>query len=157
GKWGLLLIALCSPRVIHAHSGSPCEHPGKTPIASEWNKLATERWSSAGNRLEHLTRGARQLTDGAKIGRVLPPGVAALDADTHEAAAWLSTALPDAPVQMTARGAHFLVRVPEVVSARVGVELAPGVKVDVRVAGKSQIVCEPSTHSTGAAYVWKRS
>ncbi len=51
-----------------------------------------------------------------------------------------------------------MVRVPNETELRavVEVELASGVVVTLRVGGKSQIVVEPSVHTTGSSYTWKR-
>ena len=105
-----------------------------------------------------LESAAQWCSGGNNVGLVMPPGLVALDADSQPAAAWCDAALPDAPMQETARGAHFIVRVPANcrIKSTVKVPLAPGVEVDVRSGGQAQIVVEPSIHETGAVYSWKR-
>lgn len=143
-RWALALIAV--------------ERRGKVPLKPDWNGTAAERWRNGADRSAHLERAAGRLAKGGNLGLALPPGVVAPDADTPEAVAWLDTALPDAPTQRTAKGAHFLARVPESaeIRATVGVEIAAGIRIDVRAGGRSQIVAAPSTHETGCIYTWLR-
>jgi len=158
GRWASLLVELCSPTRAHAHGEGPCTtNRGKRPLAKGWHTQAVERWRAGAPTDSKLSPLAAHLARGGNLGLALPPGVVALDADTPEAAAWLETALPDAPVQATARGAHFLVRVEHAVAATTGLEILPGIRVDVRAGERSQIVVEPSTHASGAAYTWKRN
>jgi uncharacterized protein (DUF927 family) len=118
-----------------------------------------DRWRSGHGREQRLHEITTHLESGGNVGLAIPPGVVVLDADTPEAVAFLNAALPDAPMQESRPGrAHFAVRVPldASINATVNVEIAPGVKVDVRSAGLSQIVVEPSIHPTGSPYTWKR-
>jgi AAA domain/Bifunctional DNA primase/polymerase, N-terminal/Primase C terminal 1 (PriCT-1) len=144
-RWAALLIAVGTD---------------KRPLAQGWNTRAIERWSNSGAS-ENLMRAAQWVASGGNLGLVAPPGCIVLDADTPDAVALLAQWLPDAtPMQETARGAHFLLRVsdldPAEIDQRVGLEIAPGVRVDLRIGSKGQIVVEPSVHESGATYCWKR-
>jgi hypothetical protein len=143
-RWALALIAV-KPR-------------SKTPLRNDWNGEAAERWRNGADRDAHIERAAAWLNHGGNVGLALPVGVVALDADNPEARAWLDAALPDSPMQETANGAHFLVRVPTdaEIRATVGVEIAAGIRIDVRVGGKSQVVAAPSVHPSGQVYAWRR-
>jgi putative DNA primase/helicase len=143
GLWGLALI--------------PVRQRDKIPLEKNWNAEAAKRWRNGVDRDAHLARAANWIGQGGNLGLALPVGVVALDADTPEAVGRLDAALPDAPMQETAKGAHFIVRVPENanIQASVGVEIGD-IRVDVRVGGRSQIVVAPSVHASGALYTWKR-
>lgn len=145
GRWPAALIAV---------------GPDKCPIAKRWNDTAIERWNNGGA-AENLERAQKRVAAGENIGLVIPLGMVCLDADNAEAVSMLARICPDAPMQETARGAHFLFRVSEIpsdeIDQRVALEIAPGIEVDLRVGGKGQIVVEPSVHESGALYTWKRS
>lgn len=98
-------------------------------------------------------RGARR-----NLGWCPPPGTLAIDADTPASVDYCDRAMPDAPMQGTASGAHYVGRLPAGVTlpARCGVELAPGITVDLRPGGAAQIAVEPSIHASGTAYAWRR-
>lgn len=166
GPLALLLAPLCAPTRPHQHKGRDgvargCANPGKRPLSSGWNAEAVERWRAAdADRGAHVDAIARHVGGDGNCGWVVPPGVLVLDADTAEAVTWLDLAIPDAPMQESRPGrAHFVVKVPRdlTINATVKAELAPGVFVDVRSPGRSQIVVEPSTHATGSHYTWKQS
>jgi putative DNA primase/helicase len=132
----------------------------KNPIEAGWNQGALSRWHG-GDSAVNESRWAEiraHCEQGRNIGLCLPPGLVALDADTSEATAWLDKALPDVPMQVTSRGAHFLCRVPDELEIPngVSVEMFDGVSVDVRSAGRGQIVVEPSRHPSGFDYCWRR-
>jgi hypothetical protein len=155
GAWTLALVALCEPSP-HEHNGAPCLHPGKRPIAPDWNGAARARFAAGTGRDEHLERAARHLARGGNVGLAIPVGALALDVDTGaEDVAAVATMLPEAPMQATARGAHFLVRCGLELPAQVKVELPGGVRVDLRTGGRSQIVADPSRHRSGAIYSWR--
>ncbi len=160
-RLAFLLTPLCSPAKPHEHRGASCAHPGKVPQVAGWNAEAVARWQASGaDRDAHVDAIARHVASGGNVGWCVPPGVLVLDADTIEAVAWLDCALPDAPMQESRVGrAHFVVAVPPdlAINATVKAELAPGISVDLRSAGRSQIVVEPSQHATGSFYTWKRS
>lgn len=158
GRWALLLVPVCNRDGRHQHDGKRCQHPGKVVIERGWNALAVKRWTEGIGREERLAFIADNLLRGGNVGLVIPPGIVALDGDTAQAAAFLERALPDAPAQATAKGQHVLARVPLglALDATVKLEVAPGVRIDVRSAGRSQIVVAPSVHPTGAAYSWRR-
>lgn len=157
GRWSFLLVPLCAPSPCAHHKN--CAHPGKRPVGNRWNASAIERYrqSTAEDRSAYIQEVAVHLHAGGNVGLVIPPGVVAIDADTAEAAQWCAHALDGAAMQQTAKGCHFLVKVPEDASIKssVGIEIVPGVSVDIRAGELGQIVCEPSIHETGAAYCWK--
>jgi len=163
GRLALLLVPLCEP-APHQHkdregNAHECTSPGKQPLGAAWNARAVERWHSRVERDAHLEEIAHHAALGGNIGWTVPPGVLVLDGDTAAAVAWLDAALPDAPMQATAKGAHFVVSVPAdlEINATVRLELADGIAVDLRSAGRSQIAVEPSRHATGSLYTWKRA
>lgn len=159
GRLANLLVHLCFPARLHRHREESCGSPGKVPLPPGWNAQALARWRNGEDVALVCEQAARHLASGGNVGWVVPPGLVVLDADSAEAVTWLHTALPDAPYQESRVGrGHFVVRAPSEIEiqARVKVELAPGVVVDLRVGGRSQIVVEPSVHATGARYTWKR-
>ena len=158
GRWALLLTPLCGPGP-HQHGGKDCDAAGKRPLGRGWNAEAIARMKAGSGREQYIADLAEHLAQGGNVGLVLPDEVVAIDADTPEAVVWCDTAMPDAPMQDTAKGGHFLVRVPPNtdIRATVAVEIVDGVRVDVRAPGRSHVVVEPSIHSTGAEYSWKRS
>lgn len=163
GRLALLLVRVCSPTIAHRHrdrdgAESDCTSPGKRPLGSKWNIEAGERWRVGADRDAHLDAMAQHLERGGNIGWAVPPGALALDADTTDAVRALEVMAPDAPMQETAKGGHFIVRVPTdlELGAKVRAEIAPGIYIDARTAGRSQIVCEPSIHATGTQYGWVR-
>ncbi len=133
---------------------------GKVPLEASWNTTALERFEAAEGREAHVVSIARHLAAGGNVGWVVPPGCLVLDTDSPPATEYVERLVPEAPRQDTRPGrAHFVVRAPEGVEIRatVALELAPGVRVDLRVGGRSQIVCEPSRHpETGTPYRWVR-
>lgn len=147
GRLALLLIA-----VEAAMLGD--EASGKRPIGAEFNKKAVARFESGVGRDEHIAQIAEHLKSGGNVGWVVAPGALVLDVDDDQSVAWLSERLPDTPRQKTRDGRmHFFLKAPDCpLSAKVKVPLANGAYVDLRVAGKSQIVVEPSVHFTGANY-----
>jgi len=158
GDLALGLLPLCAPR-CEIHHGAPCSSPGKRPLDAGWTAAAAARWADAdGDADRWRARIADHAARGGNIGWCPPKRVLVLDADTPEAVAYLERALPDAPMQETASGAHYVVRLPEgvTVPARCGVELAAGIAVDLRPGGAAQIVVAPSIHASGAAYCWRR-
>ncbi len=157
GRWAQRLVPLCSRDDAHQHGGQTCKSPGKVPVERGWPFQADRLYRSDSERDSHLTRIADHVDRGGNVGLALPRSVVALDADTEEAAAWLDTALPDAPYQQTQRGAHFLVSIPDgaVLKNRTKVEIAESIEADIRGHG-SQIVVEPSIHAAGTSYCWKR-
>lgn len=159
GRWALLLAPVCNRDGRHHHQGARCQHPGKVVIERDWNALAVKRWTAGVGREERLALIADNLARGGNVGLAIPPGVVALDGDTAEAAAFLERALPDSPAQATWKGQHVLARVPLdlALDATVNLEVAPGVRVDVRSAGRSQIVVAPSRHASGTDYSWRRA
>ncbi len=156
-RWALLLLPLCRRDCPHEHAGRACKSPGKVPVEGGWNVVAVARWRSGGDCTAYLRRIVQHLAAGGNVGLAVPPGVVVLDADTPDAVQWLACAVPDSPMQVTTRGAHFVVRVPDDLgtTAAAKIEIAPGIAVDVRAGGRSQIVCEPSVHARGAPYSWK--
>ncbi|MEB2346932.1 MAG: AAA family ATPase [Deltaproteobacteria bacterium] len=159
GDVALGLLELCGPR-CDIHHGAACTAPGKRPLASGWTAEAAARWADPDADPERWrARMADHLARGGNIGWCPPARVLVLDADTREAVAYLARALPDAPVQATAHGAHYVVWLPDgvTVSARTGVALAPGIAVDLRPGGRAQIVVAPSAHASGHVYTWQRS
>jgi len=159
GATALGLLPLCGPH-CGGHSGDPCGAPGKRPLDARWQGAAAQRWADTDTDAESWrARIADHVARGGNVGWCPPAGVLVLDADTPESVAYLEHALPDAPVQDTARGAHYVVRVPVdlALRARSGVEIAPGVRVDLRPGLRAQIVVEPSIHASGALYTWRRS
>jgi len=158
-RLALLLVPLCSPARPHSHGATPCTAPGKVPFARGWAADAVVRYEDPeADTAEHLARMAAHLAGGGNVGWVVPPGTLVLDADTLEAVAHLEARLPEGPSQESRPGrGHYLVRAPEApLRARCRVDLAPGVAVDLRCGGRSQIVVEPSRHATGAHYTWVR-
>jgi len=156
GDWALLLLPLCKP-TAHSHGGTKCTARGKRPIELKWQTKAAARLRSGpAGRSDWLEEIVGHVARCRNVGMALPPGVAAIDADDEPAVAHLIALLPDAPRQRTARGAHFLVRLPEGTDLknRTKVTIAPDTRVDVRVGG-GQIVVAPSIHSTGAHYEWE--
>ena len=97
-RWVMHLIALCSPRVPHEHKGVPCEHPGKVPIRPEWQRLPDRR-CLRGVSPEWLAAEAANHLERGNIGLAVPRDCLGLDADSPKAAARLSQACPDAPLQ----------------------------------------------------------
>lgn len=160
GELALWLIAVCGASCDgRAHGRSHCEHAGKTPLDAKWNAAAAARAARGlAERGAWIDSLAQHVARGGNVGLAVPDDLIVLDADSAAARAWLEGALPDAPMQETAKGAHFVARAAPGadVKARLGVELAPGVLVDLRVGRKSQIVVEPSVHATGALYTWRR-
>lgn len=159
GRLALLLVPLCVP-TPHAHKGVACQHPGKVPLEPGWNGDATARFNAGTGREAHLDRIAKHLAAGRNVGWAVPEGVLVLDGDRPASTAFLASVLEDAPAQQSRAGrGHFVVRAPVglALKAKARVELKPGIEVDLRVEGKSQIVVEPSVHATGAAYTWLRS
>lgn len=156
----------------------PCTAVGKRPTRGAWNQDAIARWSktvpidmpegwaamSVKNtrdpkyRERHLRTIAEHLCAGGNVGLAIPPGVLVIDADNLKAVKFLDRALRGAPKQRTRNGAHYFLRVPlsAKIKSTVGVEIATGVFVDLRTAGRGQIVCEPSVHASGTAYKWIR-
>lgn len=129
---------------------------GKIPVDRSWNREAVRRFEAGEPR--DLADLSRHVAGGGNLGLAIPAGVLALDADDPRSTTWLDNALPHAPMQETARGAHFLLRVPpgiEIPNAA-GVEIVEGVRVDVRSGGRGQLVVEPSTHDSGFSYTWRR-
>ena len=158
-QWWPWLIPVCSPITPHQHGGSDCTGAGKIPIEKGWNKKAAERaeYCDIEPRLTFLEQ---HLDSGGNVGLALPPGIVVLDADDPKSAAWLVARYPDSPFQRTNAGGHAVFTYdPEhrEISATIKVEIAPGVVVDLRVGGKSQIVVAPSVHWTGALYEWEAS
>lgn len=156
GEWALLLLPLCKP-IAHSHGGTRCTARGKRPIELKWQTKAAARLrSGSAGRSDWLKEVAGHVAHGRNVGMALPPRVAAIDADDERAVSHLIALLPDAPRQRTARGAHFLVRIPEgtILKNRTSVPIASGIRVDLRARG-GQIVVEPSRHASGAAYAWE--
>lgn len=159
-QWWPWLIPVCTPFEPHQHGRSPCTSQGKVPIESGWNRKAQERALVTGRLEERLDQLDQHLDAGGNIGLALPPGIVVLDADDFQAAAWLVDQYPTAPFQRTNAGGHLVTTYDptrQTISARTKVEIAPGVVVDLRVGGKSQIVVDPSIHWTGALYEWGRT
>lgn len=155
GQDALLLVPLCSPAEDHRHKGEPCQTPGKVPVEGAWTKAALKRYSQPGVGIDaHLNRITEHIVKGGNVGWCVRPGTLVIDADSLPAMEAMALALEDCQVQRTAKGAHFLVEGDDALSARTGVELLPGFFYDLRVAGKSQIVVEPSVHATGVPYRW---
>lgn len=166
GTLVLLLIPLCEPVRGHHHFDKKagreleCEHPGKRPTSGAWNTEAMERLAHPERRAAHIDAMAHHLTRGGNVGLVIPPGVVVFDCDTPASVAYFDAALEDAPCQQSRPGrAHFFARVPSGVEikATVGLEIEPGITVDVRAGGRSQIVVAPSQHAEGFLYTWRRS
>lgn len=158
GASALGLLPLCGPR-CEIHFEKRCEHPGKVPTSRGWTADARERWADPDADAETWrARIADHLSRGGNTGWCPPDRGLVLDADTPASVAYLERALPDAPAQDTARGAHYVVRLPEGVElpARIGVEIAPGVRVDLRPGLKAQVAVEPSEHASGSHYCWRR-
>lgn len=169
GTQALLLTKLCGPGCAghgaQSTSGGwatvPCETPGKRPLERGFNAAATARarQGSDEQRDVHILATARHFADGGNVGWVVPDDCLVMDADTAEAVALCMALLPIAPRQRTRKGAHFVVRLrageAKRLKAKVKVPIAPGVEVDLRAGGKSQIACEPSVHATGASYSWE--
>lgn len=155
GALALLLLPLCRPSP-HEHRGAECNHVGKVPVEGGWNAAALARFSAGTWRDERLREIAHHLAGGGNVGWAVPLGVVVLDADTHEAAAALLAAVPEAPFQRTSKGAHVVLAVPPEITlmAETDIEIAAGLVVDVRAAGKSQIAVEPSIHFSGDLYTW---
>lgn len=177
GDSALLLHSLCTPHIEHEHSGQSCKlrQRGKVPIRTKWNEKALERWKVR----ETLDRGvpiiaaSHHLAAGGNIGWVVPPGFLVLDCDTHEVTGWvvaeLMPLLGQFPHQISQPGrAHFLVRLPSSLdideafqsgAGRRGSQASrylPCGKVDLRLSGRGQIVCEPSTHAVALCeYRWQ--
>ena len=154
--WWPWLIPVCSPFMPHKHR-EDCTAPGKVPIEAAWNHKAQERAAAGGDVNLRLAQLEKHLDTGGNVGLALPPGIIVLDADSFEAAAWLVDRYPNAPFQRTNSGGHSVFRYDSNrrnIAARTKVEIVPGVVVDLRVGGKSQIVVEPSIHWTGALYEW---
>ena len=142
-RWANLLVLL--------------EQREKRPIESGWNAAAMGRWEANGDPGPRLAEVVAHLEQGGNLGLAAPPGFVVLDADNARSAAWLSEAMPDAPRQRTAKGAHFVARLPAGVTLSQTVKLAlgDGVSCDLRTAGRGQIACEPSIHPTGFLYTWE--
>lgn len=166
GRIALLLTPVCMPAQVHAHpqwdqeegkwSYIPCRDQGKRPLGSGWNRHAIDRYAAGTGRDQHLNLIVDHFSGGGNIGLVVPPGTLAIDSDSLESMQWIAIAIPDAPIQRTRSGAHFMVKAPPdlILKAEVKVPIANGVTVDLRVAGKSQIVVEPSRHLSGDLYTW---
>jgi hypothetical protein len=157
GRLALALIPVCQGEP-HQHGSAPCANIGKQPLERAWNTAAAARFESDTGREQHLERVAHHLANGRNCGWAVPDGVLVLDADDANAVGWLDRALPDAPLQRTRAGAHFVVKAPDglEIRAEVKIKIADTFECDLRVAGKSQIVVEPSTHASGFEYEWVR-
>lgn len=157
GPLALLLIPVCQPRIGHTHGGQLCTSPGKRPLGRGWNSDAVERYQNDSDRDAHLARIASHVAEGGNVGWVVSPGVLVLDCDSAASTAWIAQTIPDAPVQRTNSGAHFFVKPPVGIemNAEVAVEIVDGVAVDLRVGGRSQVVCDPSSHVSGGTYTFK--
>jgi len=134
----------------------PVRERDKRPIRTGWNSDALERHARGiDGRDQHLDVIAKHVATGGNVGLVVPPGFVALDAADEHGLAYCREQLPDAPWQRTAHGGHVIARLPQGVelTAEKKAEIAPGVKVDLRPGGKTQIVVEPSVHRTDARYV----
>lgn len=154
--WWPWLIPVCSPFTPHKHRDD-CTSPGKVPIERNWNGKAQERANAGEDSSIRLAQLEKHLDAGGNVGLALPPGIIVLDADSVEAAAWLVDRYPDSPFQRTNSGGHSVFVYDPIrrrIAARTKVEIVPGVVVDLRVGGKSQIVVEPSIHASGALYEW---
>lgn len=159
GDVALGLLELCGPR-CEIHHGAACTAPGKRPLAAGWTAEAAARWADPDADADRWrARMADHLARGGNIGWCPPPGALAIDSDTPAALTYVDSALPDAPMQATGRGGHHVARVPAdlVLRARTAVEIAPGVRVDLRPALAAQIVVAPSIHASGTPYTWQRS
>lgn len=128
-----------------------CPAAGKHPIGNGWQRGPLDT-ASVDRLLEENPR--RNL--GLRMGRQ-PCGrnLIALDVDgPRELLAPLEAMngpLPSTLTARTGRGLHFLFWLPEGLTVKNRVRLAPGV--DVRAEG-GQIVAPPSRHVTGALYEW---
>ena len=160
GDWIRNLIPLCNPHQPHHHringGHRHCESQGKVPVNRGWAKLADKRrWS--GTTLDDIgAEIAAHLNSGGNCGLAVPRGVIVIDADSERDAAQLAQICPDAPFQNTSRGAHAVFRLPPdlEISNRCRVSLHSELQVDLRAHG-AQIVCWPSTHQSGAEYIWR--
>jgi len=150
GDLALLLIPVSGPQ---GGKGG-----GKRPLEKGWNEKAMARFEAGEGRDEHLAMIVGHVSQGENVGWVVPAGALVLDADDERSVEYLDAVLPEAPKQRTRSGAHYLIQPPEGIEVRAmaKVGLAEGVSVDLRVAGRSQIVVEPSVHATGVRYEWDR-
>lgn len=139
--------------------GDPeCRSPGKHPLVVREAHMFGGVHSATND--EHVLRQVFAANPDANIGLAIPDGMAAIDVDprnggedTIDALQAQCGKLPDTAMQLTGGGGqHYLYRVPAGVKL-VG-RLGPGV--DVKGAG-GYIVAEPSTHTSGTAYVWEAS
>ena len=159
GRTSLLLLPVCGPEEGHRHNGEACTRPGKRPVAGKgWNATAVNRYRNGANPEAHIAAISSHVVSGGNVGWAIPPGIAVLDADSFKADDWLNRYLPNGhPYQKTAKGGHHVLRIPATVCglrAKTGVEIGDGVKADLRMGERSQVVVAPSVHVSGASYEW---
>ncbi len=129
----------------------------KRPIDQGWNRQAAEAWANQIDPAPIVSALAAHIDAGGNVGWAVPPGLLVLDADDETSAGWLCEVLPDAPRQRSRKGVHLVVKAPAGVDLRqvTELEIADGIRVDLRTPGRGQIAVEPSIHPTGFAYHWE--
>ena len=153
--WTIQLIFLCSPDRPHQHRDKTCDQPGTVPIVAGWQRLPDERRQSGTTADVVAEEAAQHLNRGGNLGLCIPRGAVALDADDSVSANGLVAACPDAPFQKTDRGGHALLGLPESISITNTCKVRLGEHLEVDLRGhRSQIVCWPSRHHSGAEYAW---
>lgn len=176
--WATCLIRTCEG-APHTHpvqvddgewADEPCGSPGKKPCGSGWNADAMRRIddyqaADASDRSvlveEHVARISRHMNAGGNVGLAVPVGVMVIDLDDEDSCRLADDVdeLACAPCQRTAKGMHLVVQAPLVAIGwpqQTKIPLANGMTIDLRLAGRGQIVCAPSIHATGFQYEWVR-
>lgn len=158
-----------SPRLVEEPHGAAARapsakvgSPGKQPLERDWIRDADDRSAQSNGqgaelRYARITKMYRHLGTGGNVGMAVPAGVIVVDADDQAAVEFVAKCSPvSTPRQRTARGTHFVFRLPAgtnvVNSARHA--LPGGGIIDVRSHG-SQVVVEPSRHPSGQLYHWE--
>lgn len=130
---------------------------GKEPIHNNWQTIPTQRKSIGESKNETFNDIAHEIERGRNIGLVVPDGTICLDLDDPRYIDTVLSLYPDSPAQLTQSGGlHLFFRInpgEEFIATRKA-EI-DGIPFDIRSAGRSQIVCYPSTGLKGK-YHWLR-
>lgn len=137
--------------------GQEVSATGKEPIHPNWQSLPAQREAVNESQFETFSDIEHEIERGRNIGLVVPPGVVCLDMDQPTLRDAVLAIYPTAAAQLTQGGGlhlFFKTKPGEQFTGTTKAEV-DGINYDIRSAGRSQLVCYPSTGLRGS-YRWLR-